>query len=313
MANLALQCSAPVMHLQLGELHVVVISSADAAKEVLKTHDVTFATRAMSLTVKATIGDRLGLFFLPYGAQWRELRKVCTVQLLSTNRVQSFRPIREDETTRLVRDIASLLPGEQVNLTSCITKLVTDSALRAIMGEQFQWREEFLETIAMTYKKATGFRIGDLFPSSSVMRAISGTVREAKQYNSKLFELVDRAIEQHEKRKMEAVVDNNRKTLDLLDVLLRIQKENDPGCSLTIASIKAVILDIFVAASSGTSALIQWAMLELMRNPEVMKKAQLEIRHVLQGIPKVTEDDLIALKYLKTGHQGNIKMRHYRY
>ncbi|CAN6275275.1 unnamed protein product [Urochloa humidicola] len=300
MANLAHKCNAPIMHLRLGELQLVVISSADAAKEVLKTHDATFATRAMSLTVKATIGDRLGLFFLPYGAKWRELRKICTIELLSTHRVRSFRPIREDEAARLVSNIASLLPSGQVNLSECVARFVTDSALRAIMGEHFQWREEFLETVAMTYKKATGFRIGDLFPSSSIMRTLSGTVREAKQYNAKLFELVDRAIVQHEERKMGAVLtDNNRKTLDLLDVLLSILEEDDPGCSLTIASIKAVILDIFVAGSTGTSALIQWAMLELMRNPGVLHKAQLEIRHVMQGKPKVTEDDLTALKYMK--------------
>ena len=95
-----------------------------------------------------------------------------------------------------------------------------------------------METTAMTYKKATGFRVGDLFPSSTLMRAVSGTVHEAKQYNAKLFELVDRAIEQHKEWK---TVDNSSKTLDLLDVLLRIQ-EDDAGCSLTMASIKAVIL-----------------------------------------------------------------------
>jgi len=255
MVNLAQQCNAPVMHLRLGELSLVVISSAEAAREVLKTHDVTFATRAMSLTVKATIGDKLGLFFLPYGAVWREFRKICTVELLSTNRVRSFRPIREDEAARLVSDIVArsqqsqpLLPGGGgglVDLSECVARLVSDSALRAIMGDQFRWRDEFLDTVAMTYKKATGFRIADLFPSSRVMRALSGTVAEAKQYNAKLFDLVDRAIHQHEERKMEAAVadsDTTKQTPDLLDVLLNIHKEDDPASSLTTASIKAVIL-----------------------------------------------------------------------
>lgn len=42
-----------------------------------------------------------------------------------------------------------------------------------------------------------------------------------------------------------------------------------------------------------------WAMAELVKNPNVMKKAQAEIRHLMGSKERVTEQDIESLKYLK--------------
>ncbi|CAN6198074.1 unnamed protein product [Urochloa humidicola] len=304
LADLARRWDAPVMYLRLGELHAAVVSSADAAREVIREHDANFATRAVSATVAATVGDNVGLVLSPHGAMWRRLRRICTAELLSARRVRSFRPVREDDAARLAAAVAAAA-GERrdddqlvVNVSELASRFVSDTVLRAIMGERFRWRDEFMATLARAMARGAEFGAADLFPSSRLLRAINGTVRESMALNAKLFELVDRAIDQGRQRK--AAEDGDARDC-LLDVLLRLQEQDDdPDCPLTVATVKAVILDMFGTGSSTTSTTIQWAMLELMKNPNVMRKVQQEIRHALGGCrSRVTEDDLINLKYLK--------------
>lgn len=57
--------------------------------------------------------------------------------------------------------------------------------------------------------------------------------------------------------------------------------------------------DIFSAGSETSATSIEWAMSELLKNPEVMKKAQEEIRQACQGKSKIEEADIQNLDYLK--------------
>ncbi|WVZ79253.1 hypothetical protein U9M48_026855 [Paspalum notatum var. saurae] len=305
MADLARRYAAPVMYLQLGEVPAVVVSSRDAAHEVLRTHDAVFATRPMTLTIRATAHEGLGIAFAPYGDRWRHLRKICNVELFSAERVRSLRAVREDEAARLVSAIAAAAaaaassPGEQVvNVTVRITAFVADTALRVIVGERFKRRDEFLKLLDVGLNKIKpGMSVGDMFPSSRLVRDISGAVRKARAFHRGIMELVDCAIEQHRERKEVAIAgdDGDGDKEDLMDVLLKMHKEG----GLDIGTVKAVILDLFGAGSETTATTLLWAMSELMRNPTVMEEAQAEVRHALQGKERVTEDDLANLKFLK--------------
>ncbi|KAJ0809493.1 putative cytochrome P450 [Helianthus annuus] len=57
----------PLMHLQLGELSVVVVSSPETAKEVMKTHDLNFADRPSVYASSVICNGATNFTFAAYG------------------------------------------------------------------------------------------------------------------------------------------------------------------------------------------------------------------------------------------------------
>ncbi|KAL2495613.1 Cytochrome [Forsythia ovata] len=57
----------PIMHLQLGEISAVIISAPRVAKEVLKTHDLAFASRPKLLSPEIITYNCVDIAFAPYG------------------------------------------------------------------------------------------------------------------------------------------------------------------------------------------------------------------------------------------------------
>ncbi|KAL6868168.1 hypothetical protein ACP4OV_015013 [Aristida adscensionis] len=97
----------PVMLLRMGEVPTVVVSSREAAREVMKTHDAAFASRPLTATLAVLTTGGRDIIFAPYGEHWRHLRRLAVTELLSARRVLSFRAVREEEVAAMLRTVAA--------------------------------------------------------------------------------------------------------------------------------------------------------------------------------------------------------------
>ena len=95
-----------VMLLQLSGITTVIISSADAAREVLKVHDLACCSRPPLACSKVFSYNYKDIALSPYGDYWREIRKICVLELFSVKRVQSYQFIREEEVALFVDSIS---------------------------------------------------------------------------------------------------------------------------------------------------------------------------------------------------------------
>ncbi|CAI0540538.1 unnamed protein product [Linum tenue] len=74
-----------------------------------------------------------GIGFAPYGNYWRQMRKMCIVEILSARRVSSFRSTREEEVPTLVSHIrvAATACGEEgVDLRDMLFSMTSNITYR---------------------------------------------------------------------------------------------------------------------------------------------------------------------------------------
>lgn len=79
----------PVMLLRLGSVPTVVVSSPEAAREVMKTHDVHCCSRPAMSGPRRLTYEYKDVAFAPYGDHVRDMRKLFILELLSMRRVQA--------------------------------------------------------------------------------------------------------------------------------------------------------------------------------------------------------------------------------
>ncbi|KAK8300160.1 hypothetical protein V6Z12_D05G369300 [Gossypium hirsutum] len=254
------------MHLQLGQVSTVVVSSPEMAEEIMKTHDIVFANRPFLVVAKMTTYECTDIVFAPYGTYWRNLRKICTSELLSAARVASFRSIREEEVLNLVETIKSN-EGLAVNLTEKVFSMSYAITARAAFGKKCKDQEAFISAAA-----------------------------EESKIHGETDRIVGNIVNDHKESRAKGRSEDEDQE-DLVDVLLRLQEDGE--FPLTDNNIKAVLLDVFTAGSETSATAVEWAMSEMIKNPRVMTKAQAEVRQVFEGKGNVNETGVHQLKYLK--------------
>ncbi|CAI0410700.1 unnamed protein product [Linum tenue] len=225
-----------------------------------------------------------------------ELRRIATLELLTAKRVRSLRRVREAEVRTLVASIAASSPGATIDLTRMLFSFTYRIISMSTFGDVSRGQEEFIKVAEKLVEYAGGFKVAYLFPSNALVQMLSGTEEFLDGIQKVVDGLAESMIEQHQARRaaQEGKSRAEEEEEDLLDVLLNLQ-ENDTtlGFRLSTDAVKGFLL------SETPAALIEWTMSELIKNPEVMYKAQSEVRRVFGGKGRVEEAGICELAYLK--------------
>nr|WOF00835.1 flavonoid hydroxylase 3 [Dracocephalum moldavica] len=287
----------PLMRLQLGQIPFLIVSSVEVAKQVVRSHDVVFANRIPMLAAITISYNYHDIVVAPYGEHWRQLRRICTLELLSSRRVKSFRAIREEENSKLAHLIASNA-GLPANVSESVQKSAFEIITRSAVGSQAPDKAaKFTWAIQETVKLGSGLCIADLFPSNKLLPTISGMNYKIAKIFRVTDDILQSIIDRHRAATANDDVMMESGSEDLVDVLLKYQQDDSLQVQITTETIKAVILDILIGGSDTSATTVGWAMSEMIRNPITLKRAQEEVRQVLDDKGYVDEEKFAEMKY----------------
>nr|ALG05132.1 cytochrome P450 family 81 subfamily B polypeptide 56 [Sinopodophyllum hexandrum] len=294
----------PILYLRFGSRPVLVISSPSAAEECLTKNDVTFANRPRLIAGKFMGNNYTTMPFASYGDHWRNLRRITTLEIFSSARLNMFSNIRHDEVKSLIKRLAGGCIHEYrtVEMKPWFFGLVLSIMMRSISGKSYYGEEHseeamrFEEIVEETFAMGGASNVVDFLP---VLRWVGsrGTEKKFAELKRKRDEFLKELLEQQRRLKRNGGGGDGLVKMTLIDVLLTLQvNESDYYTDDIIIGIIWIMLSAGTDTSAGT---MEWAMSLLLNNPEVIKKAQLEMDNNIEPGRLIQESDMSKLPYLQ--------------
>ncbi|KAH9650319.1 Phenylalanine N-monooxygenase [Citrus sinensis] len=300
--------------IRLGNVHVIPVTSPEIALEVLKDNDSIFASRPLTMGTEYSSRGFLSIAVVPWGEQWKKMKKVVASHVLNSSRLRSLLVRRTEEADNLVRFIYNQCKDSPIGLDVDVrlaTRQYCGNVMRKMMfnrryfgegrengGPGFE-EEEHVESLFVVLQRLYSFALSDYVPWMRVFdlegheKIISDAMRTASKYHDAI---IDERVQQRRQGKNKD--DAHDHDVDLLDVLISAKDENGRP-SLSVDEIKSQCMDLMLATVDNPSNVVEWAIAEMINQPEILKKATEEIDRVVGKERLVQESDIPQLNYIK--------------
>lgn len=163
----------PIVFLKLGSQPAVLTSDPEIINEIMKVQDGVFSSRPQTICGKYLTYDLHDFIMAPYGDHWRAMRRICVVQLLSSKRLDSFAPTRQEESQLLVQAVRALSQDQkEVDLRSKIESFAMNIITDMILGKKYfgtqaagqKDNDQVMHLLMASFQFFGALNIGDFIP-----------------------------------------------------------------------------------------------------------------------------------------------------
>ncbi|PKI72732.1 hypothetical protein CRG98_006869 [Punica granatum] len=303
---------------RLGNVHVIPVTCPKIALEFLRKQDAVFASRPLSIASHTFSGGYKTAILSPYGESWKKMKKVLASEVLSLSRHQWLHDKRAEEADNLVRYIYNQSKNSgSVNVRMACCHYCTNVVRRMMFNRRY-FAENILDDGAPTFREEEhvnalfttinylyAFCISDYLPYL-VGLDLDGHEKIIKDANKTILKYHDPIIRERMRKWREndrgMFRDENElkriEPQDLLDVLISL-RDAEGMPLLTQEEITAQTWEIMIATIDNPANAAEWALAEMINNPEILDKAVEELDRVVGKERLVQEQDIPHLNYIK--------------
>ncbi|XP_076915063.1 putative (S)-N-methylcoclaurine 3'-hydroxylase isozyme 2 [Bidens hawaiensis] len=294
----------PLISLKLGTQILVVASSPEAAMGILKTQDRLLSSRVVPTAMQQESLQPHSILFSECNESWKALRKLCQVEMFSSNALEAHSKIREEHVERLLEFLRGK-QGEIINTRDIVFTTLFNTLSCVVFGKDLLDLEKehdtyvglkrslltVLENIARIKDVGSFFPVFQRFDLQGIRKG------GMKQVHS-VFDFWKDLIEER-RAHMSSTTSFSEQSKTFLDRLLENGFSND--------RINTYVTELFIAGTNTTTTALIWAMAEIAKNQDAMRKIKEEINREIKS-DKIKMSKLSKLPYLQACVKESLRL-----
>ncbi|KAJ7958101.1 Cytochrome P450 [Quillaja saponaria] len=290
----------PIYSIRTGASTIIVLNSADAAKEAMVTRYSSISTKKLTYPLKILTSDKCIVAMSDYNEFHKMVKRYILTNVLGANAQKRHRCHREamiENVSRRLHTHVNTSPNQAVNFRKAFESELFGVALKQALGHDV--KSIYVEELGSTLSREEMFKI---LVIDMMEGAIEVDWRDFFPYlkwiPNKSVEMKIQQMSFRRKAVMSALINEQKKRIAsgeelncYIDYLLSEAKE------LTDEQIIMLLWETIIETSDTTVVTAEWAMYELAKDQNQQDRLYQELQSICE-CEKITEENLPQLPYL---------------
>lgn len=269
-----------VFSFRFGRDKLVLLCGYKMVKEALVTQADNFVDRPYSPMGERFYAGTGGGLFMSNGEKWKRQRRfaLSTLRSFGLGKSTMEQCIREE--IKYLQDEIQKNKGEPFNPAGLFNNAVSNIICQLVMGKRFDYSDHKFQSLLrllseILYLEGTMWaQLYEAFPW--LMKRLPGPHNKLFSNFITVHEFICEEVKRH---KLDVDHSNPRDYIDAFIIEMENHKDSDLGYTET--NLAYCAMDLFLAGTETTATTLQWALVYLIKHPDVQEKVHAEIDRVI--------------------------------